>query len=67
MDKHLRIAVYSPTEFAGIDDPIIPLTNATIMYALLPHATLYLHSGGHIDLIAKAAELAPVIESFRNG
>jgi poly(3-hydroxyalkanoate) depolymerase len=49
---------------AGTDDPIIPVVNAHIMNALLPHSRLYLHSGGHIDLVHNAAELAPVIETF---
>ncbi len=49
---------------AGTDDPIIPVANAHIMNALLPHSRLHLHSGGHIDLVHNAAELAPVIEKF---
>jgi len=49
---------------AGTDDPIIPVVNAHIMNALLPHSSLYLHSGGHIDLVHNAAELAPVIDTF---
>ncbi|MGO9158688.1 alpha/beta fold hydrolase [Mycobacterium sp.] len=49
---------------AGTDDPIIPLANAHIMNALLPHSRLHLHSGGHIDLVHNATELAPVIEKF---
>jgi poly(3-hydroxyalkanoate) depolymerase len=51
---------------AGTDDPIVPVANARIMARLLPHATMYLHPGGHVDLITNAAVLAPVIESFRN-
>jgi hypothetical protein len=49
---------------AGTDDPVIRVVNAHIMTCLLPHAQLFLHPGGHIDLVANAAELAPVIESF---
>ena len=49
---------------AGTDDPIIPVINARIMNALLPHSRLHIHSGGHIDLVHNAAELAPVIETF---
>jgi poly(3-hydroxyalkanoate) depolymerase len=49
---------------AGTDDPIIPVVNARIMHALLPHSLLHLHSGGHIDLVHNAAELAPVIDKF---
>jgi poly(3-hydroxyalkanoate) depolymerase len=49
---------------AGTDDPIIPVINAHILHALLPHSRLHLHSGGHIDLVHNATELAPVIEEF---
>jgi poly(3-hydroxyalkanoate) depolymerase len=51
---------------AGRDDPVVPVANAKIMARLLPHATVHLHPGGHADLITDAAELAPVIESFRD-
>jgi len=51
---------------AGLDDPIVPVVNAKIMGRLLPHARVHLHAGGHVDLVANAAELAPVIESFRD-
>ena len=50
---------------AGLDDPVVPLANARIMHRLLPHSTLHPHAGGHIDLIANAVELGPVIEMFR--
>jgi pimeloyl-ACP methyl ester carboxylesterase len=50
---------------AGTDDPIIPVVNARIMSRLLPHATMHLHAGGHVDLVTNAAAFAPVIESFR--
>jgi poly(3-hydroxyalkanoate) depolymerase len=49
---------------AGTDDPIIPVINGRIMHALLPRSRLHLHSGGHIDLVHNAPELAPVIEKF---
>ena len=49
---------------AGIDDPIVPVANARIMNRLLPHATVHLHDGGHIDLVTNATALAPVIETF---
>jgi poly(3-hydroxyalkanoate) depolymerase len=52
---------------AGTDDPIIPVVNARIMSRLLPHATMHLHTGGHVDLVTNPAEFAPLIESFRNG
>lgn len=50
---------------AGTDDPIIPVANARLMAHLLPHSTVYLHPGGHIDLIVDAPTLAAVIERFR--
>ena len=52
---------------AGTDDPIIPVVNARIMGRLLPHATMHLHTGGHVDLVTNPAEFAPLIESFRSG
>jgi len=51
---------------AGLDDPIIPVANARIMARLLPRATVHLHAGGHVDLVANADELAPEIERFRS-
>jgi poly(3-hydroxyalkanoate) depolymerase len=52
---------------AGTDDPIIPVVNAHIMDALLPHSRLHVHAGGHIDLVQNAAELAPVVGKFLRG
>ncbi len=49
---------------AGTDDPIIPIANAHIMSALLPHATLHLHPGGHLDIVTNATDLAPAVRSF---
>ncbi|MDT2004856.1 alpha/beta fold hydrolase [Rhodococcus opacus] len=49
---------------AGTDDPIIPLLNAHIMNALLPHATVHVHPGGHIDILTNATDLTPAVTSF---
>jgi hypothetical protein len=49
---------------AGTDDPIIPVANAKLMHRLLPHATLHLHSGGHLALGSEADALALEITSF---
>ena len=49
---------------AGDDDPIIRLTNAKIMRRLLPNATLYVYPDGHLGLITRAAQLAPVVADF---
>ena len=58
-------AIRQPTLIvAGTDDPIVPVVNAKIMHCLLPHSTLYLHPGGHVDVVTNAATLAPVITNF---
>ena len=49
---------------AGDDDPIIPLANAKVMHRLLPHATLHVYPDGHLGLVTRAAELAPVVARF---
>jgi len=49
---------------AGDDDPIIRLANAKIMRRLLPNATLYVYPDGHLGLITRAAQLAPVVADF---
>jgi poly(3-hydroxyalkanoate) depolymerase len=52
---------------AGDDDPIIPVANARIMAALLPHATLRVYPDGHLGLLTRAGELAPVVSDFLRG
>ena len=49
---------------AGTDDPIVPLANARVMTALLPHARLHTHPDGHLGLLTSAADLAPVVSDF---
>ncbi|HEY1119022.1 MAG TPA: poly(3-hydroxyalkanoate) depolymerase [Acidimicrobiales bacterium] len=49
---------------AGNDDPIIPLVNARIMRALLPHASLHVYDDGHLGLVTSADVLAPLIADF---
>jgi poly(3-hydroxyalkanoate) depolymerase len=49
---------------AGNDDPIIPVANARIMRALLPHATLHVYDDGHLGLLTSAQELGPLVSSF---
>jgi pimeloyl-ACP methyl ester carboxylesterase len=49
---------------AGDDDPIIPLVNARIMAALLPAARLHVYPDGHLGLLTRAGELAPVVGEF---
>ena len=49
---------------AGNDDPIIPLVNARIMRALLPHATLHVFDDGHLGLLTAADDLGPLVSRF---
>ena len=49
---------------AGDDDPIIPLANARLMAALLPDARLHVYRDGHLGLLTRAAELAPLVSDF---
>ena len=49
---------------SGRDDPIIPLVNARLMAALIPHAELHVFDDGHLGLVTSAKQLAPVITRF---
>nr|WP_245567263.1 poly(3-hydroxyalkanoate) depolymerase [Nocardia vinacea] len=58
-------AIRQPTLIiAGTDDPIIPVANARVMHRMLPHSTLHLHPGGHVDVVIDAAAFGPVISGF---
>ena len=48
----------------GNDDPIVPLTNARILAARIRDATLHVVDDGHLFLITRAKEVAPVIQRF---
>ena len=48
----------------GRDDPIIRVVNARVMSALLPHSELHIFDDGHLGLVTKADELAPLIAQF---
>jgi poly(3-hydroxyalkanoate) depolymerase len=48
----------------GSDDPIVPLVNARILSALIRHAELHVVDDGHLFLVSKAADVAPVIHCF---
>ena len=49
---------------AGDDDPIIPLANARLMRMLIHGSRLHVYQDGHLGLVTKAAELAPVVDGF---
>ena len=50
---------------AGDDDPLIPLANAKVLARRIPDATLHVvEGGGHVSLLARAAEIGPVVKGF---
>ena len=48
----------------GNDDPIVPLANAKILAARIRNATLQVIDDGHLFLITRAREVAPVVKRF---
>jgi len=60
----LRLIRQPALILAGNDDPIIPLVNARLMAALLPAARLHVYSDGHLGLLTRTAELAPLVSDF---
>src|SRR5262245_2653276 len=48
----------------GTDDPMVPLSNAKILAALIPNSKVYAIDDGHLFLISRAAEVAPIIRRF---
>ena len=50
---------------AGESDPLVPPGNAQILARLLPRARRHIvEGGGHLCLLERAGELAPIIEGF---
>ena len=60
----LRLLRQPTLILAGSDDPIIPLANAKILARLIRKSTLHVVDDGHLFLISRALELAPVILKF---
>lgn len=48
----------------GSDDPIIPLINAKILARLIRKAKLFVIDDGHLFLVNRAQEVAPVVRRF---
>ena len=48
----------------GTDDPIVPLTNAKILAALIPGSRLHVIDDGHLFLVSRAREIGPVVGKF---
>jgi hypothetical protein len=42
----------------------VPLTNAKILAARIRHSTLHVIDDGHLFLITRAADVAPVVKRF---
>ena len=49
---------------AGDDDPIAPVINARILASLIPQAQLHIVNSGHLFLVTRAQEVAPIIKQF---
>jgi poly(3-hydroxyalkanoate) depolymerase len=52
---------------AGDDDPVIPLINARVLAARIPHARLRVVDCGHLFILTRAKVLAPEIQEFLAG
>jgi len=48
----------------GTDDPIVPLANAKILAALIRSSRLFVVDDGHLFLVGRAREIAPVVRGF---
>ena len=49
---------------AGSDDPLVPLVNARLHASLMRNAKLCIVNDGHLFLMNKATEVAPVVRDF---
>jgi pimeloyl-ACP methyl ester carboxylesterase len=49
---------------AGADDPLVPLVNARLMHALLPHGELRVFDCGHLFLLTRARACTRTITEF---
>jgi len=60
----LRLLTQPTLVMHGSDDPIVPLINARILSALIRRAELHVVDDGHMFLVSKAQDVAPVIHRF---
>jgi poly(3-hydroxyalkanoate) depolymerase len=49
---------------SGNDDPLVPVLNARILAALIPHAQLKLVDDGHLFLLTNPSRVVPFIRDF---
>jgi poly(3-hydroxyalkanoate) depolymerase len=50
----------------GSNDAIVPVGNARILAGLIPHATLHIFPGGHVEPLTSASRFGPLISRFLN-
>jgi poly(3-hydroxyalkanoate) depolymerase len=60
----LRLLPQQTLVMHGLDDPIVPLINARILSALIRRAELHVVDDGHMFLVSKAQDVAPVVHRF---
>jgi poly(3-hydroxyalkanoate) depolymerase len=60
----LRLLTQPTLVMHGSDDPIVPLMNARILSALIRRAELHVVDDGHMFLVSKAQDVAPVVHRF---
>jgi len=60
----LRLLTQPTLVMHGLDDPIVPLINARILSALIRRAELHVVDDGHMFLVSKARDVAPVVHRF---
>src|SRR5262249_32434943 len=60
----LRLLPQPTLVMHGSDDPIVPLINARILSALIRRAELHVVDDGHMFLVSKAQDVAPVVHRF---
>lgn len=48
----------------GTDDPIVPLLNGKLLASLIPRARLLTFDDGHLFLLTRAEEIAPIVRDF---
>ena len=60
----LRLLTQPTLVMHGSDDPIVPLINARILSALIRRAQLHVVDDGHMFLVSKAQDVAPVVHRF---
>lgn len=64
----LRLVRAPTLVVAGDDDPIVPLINARLLAALIPHAEVYrVVGGGHLVLLDEPERVGPAIAGFLDG